>query len=245
MDLGMEALEMDVVISKDEQVVIAHEPYMPANICTRPDGSSIAESEEKGINLFQMDYAEISQYNCGLKHPRYPEQVDSEVHRPLLQELFEEAEGYSQKIGRSIAYTIELKSAAEFDGLYHPGPSRFVELVLEVIEKHGLAQRCVLQSFDFRILREIREQAPEIRISMLISDKLDLDGSLAELGFTPEIIGPHFELLDADIVSACHQKGMQVVPWTVNEVSDMESMISMGVDGIITDYPDRKALVRG
>ncbi len=245
-DLGMDALEMDVVISKDEQVVIAHEPYMPADICEHPDGSSISESEEKGLNLFTMNYEEIVSYNCGLKHPRFSEQLSEKVHRPTLSELFETAEGYTaEKEIPPISYTIELKCSEEYDKLYHPEPKRFVELVLEKVLRYGLAERCVLQSFDFRVLREIREQAPEISISMLLTHKFELTKTIEKLGFIPDIIGPRFQLLNKNLVHQCHEKGLRVVPWTINEVEDMERLIDMGVDGIITDYPDRKALIRG
>jgi len=242
----MDCLEMDVVISKDGQVVVAHEPYMPANICLRPDGSAITESEEKSLNLYQMDYADIQQYTCGLKHPRFEEQQSLEVYRPLLSELIEMADGYCESENHSpVNYTIEIKSQPDQDDLYHPAPAEYIAAVLAVIEQYDIADRVVLQAFDYRMLVEIHKRAPHIAISMLIADPFDLEKELACLGFTPPIIGPAFGLLDHHLVETCHAAGMRVVPWTVNEVADMERLISMGVDGIITDYPDRKSQVRG
>ncbi|NND93879.1 MAG: glycerophosphodiester phosphodiesterase [Flavobacteriales bacterium] len=243
-DLGMDCLEMDVVISKDEKVVIAHEPYMPANICAHPDGRAVGLEEEKSFNLFEMNYDSIAQWNCGLKHPGFPEQQSQRVHRPLLTELFEKAESYSKSMGSSdVCYTIELKSHENFDGLYHPGPERFSELVINDISEYNLHDRCVIQSFDFRILRAVRKAAPSIRISMLLTDAFSLVDSISDLGFTPEIIGPRYQLVDEDLIKECQAKGIRVVPWTVNEVEDMRRLINLGVDGIITDYPDRKALI--
>jgi len=246
MELGMDALEMDVVISKDLQVVVAHEPFMPYDICERPDGSSISEEESKGINLFRMEYDEIRQYNCGLKHPRFPEQVAEPVHRPLLSELFTEIEArWKLTDEKAILYTIELKSASDLDGLYHPPPAEFVKLVLDVIRDAETLDRCILQSFDQRVLREIRSQSPKAKISLLLDKEIHLDESLKSLGFEPEFLGPHFELVDQGLIEACHAKSIKVVPWTVNEVSDMKRLIALGVDGLITDHPDRKQAVRG
>jgi glycerophosphoryl diester phosphodiesterase len=240
-DLGMDALEMDVVISKDHEVVIAHEPYMPADICAQPDGSRIIKEDELNHNLYKMDYSKIARYNCGLKHPRFEAQESIHVHRPLLKELFQQAEQYIELNQLSkIQYTIEIKCDKQYDDIYHPAPVNYVGLVLEVIQKHNLSSRCVLQSFDYRILREIRSQAPDIRLSMLIQEDFELSRELDVLGFQPEILGPRFDKVDANLISSCHSKGIRVVPWTVNEVSDMELLIALGVDGIITDYPDRK-----
>ena len=240
----MDYLEMDVVVSKDKRVVIAHEPYMPANICTYPDGSKIHQSKEKELNLYQMDYEEIKQFNCGSKHPKFPEQEAQEVYRPLLDELFEKAESYCKERGHEpIGYTIELKSHPLYDEVYHPDPVEFAQLVLRDIDKYGVRQRCVLQSFDYRVLREFKSLAPELRISMLVSDPFDLEEQLAALEFIPETIGPHFELVDQQLIEDCHAKGISVVPWTVNEVDDMRRLIDLGVDGIITDYPNRKSLI--
>ena len=246
MELGVDALEMDVVISADKKVVVAHEPYMPHDICLRPDGSAITEEEEKALNLYQMDYEEIKEYNCGLKHPRFPEQVPQSVHRPLLSELFNEIEArWKLADSPAIIYTIELKSAAEFDSLYHPAPEEFVRLVLQDIEEAGTKERCILQSFDLRILREIARQAPCIQISLLLDRPFDLTEKLEELGFKPAFLGPNYLLVNEALIALCHAQEIKVVPWTVNEVEDMKRLINLGVDGIITDYPNRKSIVSG
>lgn len=235
---------MDVVISKDGQVVIAHEPFMPSNICARPDGTSIAPEEQHDLNLYQMDYEEIKAFNCGLRHPDFEEQVPQPVHRPLLSELFTSIEAYCQELKLSPKdYTIELKSKDIYDNIYHPEPHEFVSKVLAEINEKDLASRCVLQSFDLRILQELQKQSPGIRMSLLLDQAFELDKALDELGFVPSHLGPKFTLVDRPLVEACHERGMLLVPWTVNEVSDMEKLIALGVDGLITDYPDRKAQI--
>lgn len=243
-DLGVDAVEMDVVISKDHKVVIAHEPFMPADICAMPDGSRIPEEEELKHNLYAMEYEEISKYNCGLKHPRFDQQESIVVHRPLLSELFEQAENYINSEGHPLVqYTIEIKCDEKYDDVYHPSPDIYVGLVIQVIREFDLTERCVLQSFDYRILKEIRAQAPDIRLSMLLQKDFILSEELEILGFIPEILGPRFDKVDKGLISDCHSRGIQVVPWTVNEISDMKRLIALGVDGIITDYPDRKDIL--
>jgi glycerophosphoryl diester phosphodiesterase len=246
MELGMDALELDVVISSDKKVVVAHEPYMPHDICQKPDGTSITEAEEKSLNLYQMSYEEIRMYNCGLKHPRFEEQMPEPVHRPLLSELFSVIEAHWKSSESSpILYTIELKSAPEFDGSYHPNPAEFVSLVLDAIREAGTLERCILQSFDMRILREIHTHEPDANLSLLLDHEFDLTQKLRELSFVPQFLGPKFTLVNEALINACKERLIKVVPWTVNEVSDMEHLIDLGVDGIITDYPNRKKLVRG
>jgi glycerophosphoryl diester phosphodiesterase len=142
-------------------------------------------------------------------------------------------------------YTIELKSAPEFDRSYHPEPAEFVSLVLDTIREAGTLNRCILQSFDMRILKEIHAHEPEAKISLLLDHDFDLDEKLQELNFNPQFLGPKFTLVDEELIKACNERSIKVVPWTVNEVSDMERLIDLGVAGIITDYPNRKQLVRG
>jgi glycerophosphoryl diester phosphodiesterase len=244
MELGMDALEMDVVISADLQVVVAHEPFMPHDICKKPDGSDITEAEEKGLNLYQMDYQMIRNFDCGCPHPRFTEQETEVIHRPLLSEVFQEIEArWKFTDSTPILYTIELKSAPDFDNLYHPPPDVFVSIVLAVIRQADTLGRCILQSFDKRILKAIHEQEPTVQISLLLDKAFNLEREIETLGFLPNFLGPQFNMVTPDLIRLCHEKGILVVPWTVNEVSDMQWLADIGVDGIITDYPDRKAFV--
>jgi len=121
LDLDVNYLELDVVISKDKQVVVSHEPFMSADICLFPNGSAIPEDTAHQLNLYQMDYAEIKTYDCGSKpHPRFPDQVKMNVPKPLLSEVFTEVQ---RKAGKGkVKYNIELKSQAQYDNVYHPAP---------------------------------------------------------------------------------------------------------------------------
>lgn len=238
--LGVDSLEMDVVISSDEQVVVSHDPHFSATICRKPNGDPIAAEEETGLALFQMHYEEIRCYDCGSsQHPDFPEQDLHPVRKPLLGEVIEMAEEHVRRHQRPlVGYNIETKSTPEGDNLLHPPPERFTELLVDVIRTSGTAERTTIQSFDPRTLKVARRIAPEIRLSLLVSRGAALDELLQFLGFTPEILSPDYRLVDAPMVERATQDGMQVLPWTVNSRSEMLRLRKLGVAGLITDYPD-------
>lgn len=235
-EIGVHTLELDVVITKDKKVIVSHEPYMSSVICVLPNGNTIEAENEKEFNIYQMPYDSIKQFDCGSKiHPRFPEQKLQSVYKPLLGEVFEMAE----TLNPDIKYNIELKAQPSYDGVYSPKPKEFVTLVLNELHQFNVFGKTNLQSFDIRILEEIKRQEPDMEVALLVDENEDIAAKLASLNFTPEIISPYFKLLNATNVNAYQNKGFKVIPWTLNEISDMEMMITYGVDAIITDYPDR------
>jgi glycerophosphoryl diester phosphodiesterase len=233
-DLGVNTLELDIAITKDSEVVVSHEPFMSRTICYNPEGEVIDESMDMKFNLYQMTHQEIKQFDCGSKfHPDYPNQKKVRTYKPLLAEVFELV-----KSKNSVArFNIEIKSKPEYYGIYTPHPQAYVKLVLEVIKKHDMLSRVNLQSFDLEILKEIHRQDPKMKVALLVDGDETIEGKLKALSFMPEIISPYFELLNADIVKDYQAQGFQIIPWTINQESDMKRMITWKVDGIITDYP--------
>ncbi|SDB47880.1 glycerophosphoryl diester phosphodiesterase [Flavobacteriaceae bacterium MAR_2010_188] len=234
-DLGVTTLELDVVISQDNRVVVSHDPYMHHDICTGLDGHEITQENEKSFNLYEMTYDSIRKYDCGLKgNSRFPEQVAMKAHKPLLSEVIEMAE---EKSAGTIRYNIELKSNQAWDHTFTPDIETFVALVVDEISKFPLENRFNLQSFDLRALEEIHRKYPDIPLALLVEGDQDINALLQKLTFEPEIISPAYPLLDQETVNELHQKGYKVIPWTVNEETEMKKMIDLKVDGIITDYP--------
>ena len=235
-DLGVNTLELDLVISKDKKVVVSHDPFMNHDIALDPSGNQISKSEEKSYNLYTMTYDSIKMYDCGSKeHPRFPNQKKLKVHKPLLSEVIDLAEEQTQ---HNIQYNIEIKSLPIWDNVFTPNVQEFVALVLEVINKKGISNRVTLQSFDVRTLEEIKKNAPQIKTSLLVDEFESINDKLNQLSFKPEIISPYFKLIDASIVKELHDEGYKVIPWTLNEQKDIKAMIDFHVDGIISDYPD-------
>ena len=241
LELGVDALELDVVISADEQVVVSHEPWMSAAICRDREGAPIEVEAERRHNLFQQPYALIRQYDCGLtRHPRFPEQWSEPAYKPLLQEVITATNEYARQLGRPRPkFSIELKSSPAGDGLFHPSPARFVELVMAVLQATDLTPRTTLLSFDKRVLQAVRAQAPDLPVCLLVEDRRPLTDHLQELGFAPDVYGPEYILVDEKLLSQVRALGLKLIPWTVNEPADMQRLAALGVEGITTDYPDR------
>jgi glycerophosphoryl diester phosphodiesterase len=238
---GVNTLELDVIISADSEVVVSHEAWLNHEICSDLNGERIAAEKEKEYNLFAMTYAEIERYDCGMQvHPRFPLQKKMAVKKPLLRELFSaiETEIAENNLSR-VRYNIEIKSTLADEGIFHPKVDVFCELVAKVIKEANLMEHVQLQSFDFRVLRYLRKHYPEIPLAMLIEESGTPDAYLKQLGFVPEVYSPYYKLVDVHLIDFCKKHKMRLIPWTVNELEDIESLLRLGVHGIISDYPDR------
>jgi glycerophosphoryl diester phosphodiesterase len=242
LDLGVTTLEMDAVITKDGEVVLSHEPFFNHEISTKPDGSQVTEKEEKALNIYSMTYEEVRRFDVGQRlHPRFPQQQKMAVVKPRLKDVIDSVKQYCAEKGiRFPQWNIETKSLPFTDNLYHPAPDVFVEKLMSVIREKGIEEHTIIQSFDFRTLQYLHQRYPAIKTAMLIEDydKRTLDSQLQALGFVPTIYSPHFTLVTEQMVTRCREKGLKLIPWTVNDKEGMEKLIALGVDGIITDYPD-------
>ncbi len=234
-------LELDVVISGDSQVVVSHDPWMSETICSHPDGRPVAKDKARSLNLFRMTYEEIKKYDCGKRgHPGFPEQQIEAAEKPLLKDLFAAVKEYCQRNNLPMPhYNIEIKSKPEWDGVYTPAPDVFARLVFAEIEAYNDPDRICVQSFDKRSLQAMHQLAPEMTLALLLEDLGGVKAQIEELGFTPNVFSPYYKLVTAHLVQAAHESGMRIIPWTVNDSETMKSLIGLGVDGIITDYPDR------
>jgi len=241
LELGVDVLELDVVISADNQVIVSHEPWFNHKICTKPDGTASTIEEEDGIKILDLTSAQIKQYDCGKRgNPDYPEQVQIAATKPLLNEVFTTIEK-RVKDGKNaeIKYNIEIKSRPIWDGVFTPPPAKFTRLVYDEVVKVGLKERVCIQSFDVRTLQEIHKIDASVTTALLISNNDGIDQNIKALGFTPTIYSPNHFLLNAEEIRKLRDKNIRVIPWTVNEKLHIRRLIEWGVDGIISDYPDR------
>lgn len=237
----LQTLELDCVISKDSAVVVSHEPWLSSVICLLPDGTPITKEKEDSLIIWQMTYAEIQSFDCGkTRNPNFPEQNTQPAYKPLLSEVVNRLKEHckSKKI-RFPNFNIEIKSNPEWDNIKTPEPELFARLVLSQVKALGIKRKTCIQSFDVRSLKAIKAMDDEVTLSFLVSNEKSIEENLAELGFQPEIYSPNYALVTPELVTKAHQIGIQVIPWTVNEQEDMKKLIEMGVDGIITDYPNR------
>jgi glycerophosphoryl diester phosphodiesterase len=241
-DLGVTTLEMDAVITKDLQVILSHEAFFNHEITTKENGATVSEGEEKSLNIFQMDYLETQRYDVGMKlHPRFPQQQKIAATKPLLSNLIDAAENYTRaKRKPPIYYNIETKTTPATDGKYHPPPAEFVDLIMGIIKKKKIQDRLIIQSFDIRTLQYLHQYYPAIQTALLVEDydKKSFEEQLTKLGFVPTIYSPHFTLVTPQLIAACRQKSIRIIPWTVNDRTAIQQLKLLGVDGVISDYPN-------
>jgi len=240
--MGVTTLEMDIAFTKDGRIILSHEPFFNHEITTKPDGTFIEEKDEKNFNIYQMTYEEVQGYDVGMKlHPRFPKQEKIKAIKPLLSDVFTAVKNDMMTRRRPFPlYNIETKTTPATDGIYHPKPAEFVEQLMKLIKENGMEEYVTIQSFDFRTLQYLHEHYPAVKTAILIEgfDKRSFEEQLKDLGFIPTIYSPALEIVTEKLVSKCHQQNIQVIPWTVNEKKQINLLRAMGVDGIITDFPD-------
>lgn len=239
LEMGAQTLEMDLVMSADSQLVVNHDHILDDELCLGPDGQEIADDEY--YFTYQMTMDEIRGCDCGSKgNPRFEQQKAMAVSRPALWEVLEVTEHMrTQPDSTMPRYNIEIKFLDQRVGEFHPDAATFVGLVLDEIEQWKIQDRVTLQSFNANVMEEIHRQAPEIHTSWLMEGDAELDYQLNLLSFKPDVFSPYHGNLTKEKLDLAHSKGLKVIPWTVNEKDRMKELIDWGVDGIISDYPDR------
>lgn len=246
LDLGVNSLNMNVVISKDKKVVLSQEPYFNFEISTKPDGKAITLKDQKNYNMYKMDYVDIQKFDVGSKvHSRFPYQEKMKAYKPLLEETIDSVENYVKR--NKLAkpnFSIETKTIPKGDNEFHPEPAEFVDLIMEVVIRKKITKRVTIQSFDIRTLQYLHEHYPKVKTALLIDEKIDFETNVADLGFMPTVYSPYSVLVGKGLVERCHKAGVKIIPWTVNSIKDMKYLIGLGVDGMVTDYPNiyKKAL---
>lgn len=238
-DLGV-TLEMDISFSKEKIALVSHDQHIGSAIALKPNGDTISKAEEKSLILFQMPYAEIRSYIFGQRfYPAFPEQQKLKTYIPKLADLIDSVEAYAKTHHKPQPhYNIETKTTIAGDNKLHPAPEEFVSLLMQVIKQKGIQKRVIIQSFDVRTLEIMHRDYADVPTAYLVSNG-KLSDNLAKLTFKPTIYSPAFAIVDQTMVDDCHKSTIKVLPWTVNKPEDIARMKSLGVDGIISDYPDR------
>ncbi len=221
-ECGADAIEMDVAISRDGGVMVTHDLIAKRRI-------SRGSAEARTIRRLASD--ELRRWDCGgAVNPRFPRQCPAPGSpMPLLEEVLELGRG------RRINFFIELKTDRLRPRLTPP-PREFAQLVMEVVRRGGFEARCVLMSFDLRILRELETVAPDISRARLYSMRMrSIVRMAADAGC--DTVAPHVSLVTRRRVANAHVKGLKVVPWTANRPAVWQRLLRAGVDGIVTDDP--------
>lgn len=238
MDLGVN-LEMDINFSKDKKAIVSHDHWLNAAFVLTPEGKEMPAETQKENRLYDLKYKDIRKYDVGSKfYATFPEQKKMKAYIPLLSELIDSVELYAKQKNYPLPhYNIETKLSEKGDNINHPTPEVFVKKLMKVINSRKIADRVMIQSFDPRTLEIIHKKHKNVQTSFLVS-KGKLDDNLKMLSFKPDIYSPNYKLVTKSLVAQCHKMGIKVIPWTVNTKEEIEKIKSMGVDGIISDYPN-------
>lgn len=263
LSLGVTTLEMDLGVTSDGAVVVAHEPRLHPDLTRWPDGAWL---EAPGPALGDLPLAELQRFDVGRMRPgsryaaRFPEQQPADGARvPTLAEVV----ALTRRAGNdTVRFNLETKLSPHAPDLTL-SPEAFAEAVVAAVEAAGIGERTTIQSFDWRSLRAVQALAPHIATACLTVEAtwedniergragpspwtagLDVDDLGGDLPALVDAAGcavwsPYFGDLTLQALRRAHELGLEVVVWTVNEPDDMGALIEMGVDGIITDYPDR------
>ena len=244
-DLGVNTLEMDLCITADKQVVLSHDLYFHPRYATRPDGTSVNPGDPR-VYLYQLPYEEILKWDVGLKeNPDWPEKHCQKAVKQRASEVISAVEAYCREKGLApMKYNIEIKSDVDYDGGVEgtdwPEYHEFTDLCMAVLDSLDLGDRLIVQCFDERSLNYIHEKYPGHILAYLVEGwEKDYDEYMSKLDFLPEWLSPPHENVDADLVERARADGMKIVTWTVDDKDEMRRLIDLGVEAIISNYPDR------
>jgi glycerophosphoryl diester phosphodiesterase len=257
LEIGVTTLELDIAITADGVPVISHDPALFEAITRDAQGQWL---KERGPLIRSLTLAQLQAFDVGRSNPdsaygrQFPTQAPRDGQRiPTLASLFRLVNAYG---ATGVQFNIETKiNPLRPDDTV--SPEVFVNTLLAVIRDAGMAQRVWVQSFDWRTLMRVQQLEPGLR-TVCLSVQGGNNSTLADSRWTaglqlshyPSVAhmvkasgcpvwSPNFKDLSADAVKDAQALGLKVIPWTVNSPSDMARLMDWGVDGLISDYPDR------
>ena len=229
-------LEFDLAITRDKQVVVSHDPVLNSKITLGPDGQTLGNDK---IRIYQMDYATLSAYDVG-KTPNkdFPEQDRYPAHIPLFGDLVDSVEAFAAARGiRDPTYFVETKLTPQTDGINHPGPKEFVDLMMQVVKEKGIQNQVIVQSFDPRTLQILRKEYPQIRLALLAKDGTTLDDNLKQLGFVPDYYSINAPFINRELADRCHALQVKLIVGNCDDYDEILRIARLGVNSVMSDFP--------
>jgi len=229
-----DVLEMDMGVTKDNVIVVSHEPNIVPERCLDAEGNKL----KKAVPIRSLTLAEVKKYDCGtLVNPKFPQQLSVPGERiPTLDEVFAMVKASGYQAAPKVEFNIETKIFPAEPEL-SPSATDFARLVADAVIRNGMEKRVMVQSFDVRTLKEIKKIAPAIRTSQLTYEEL-VDIVPALKSAKADIWSPNYKWVTRESINEAHAAGIQVAPWTINTKKEWDMAIAAGVDAIITDYPE-------
>ena len=233
---GADMLELDLAVTRDKQIVLSHDPVIPEGLCEHSENGNV---EEEDRTIYQMTYQEVQAFSCGQAgHPKFPNQEKVGVEIPLLSTVIDSCLAFAKANGLPIPrFDVELKFSEKNEGVYYPEKEEYVSLVLKLLKNKGVADRCVLTSFDLGIVQTIHQQSPETKVGWIIANFKGVKGNVKQLGFAPDYFVVYHRLASKKMVRDTGEQGIGIMVWTVNSPKRIEKLQKKGVTSIISDYP--------
>ncbi len=230
-ELGILGIELDVVVNKDKQLVISHEPYFQREYCLDSSGGNI-QSESK-YNIYQLTQEQILKFDCGSKYySKFPEQQKLKTTKPLFQEFIKTLNL------EKVVLLLEIKSNPKEYGISQPEPREYCELILNELKNYPFKSNVRIMSFDNQILEELHKINPSFPLIYLTYLPKSPSYFLKKLSFTPFGLGMFYPTIKGRKTHMLHKANVKLFAWTVNSISAMKKLRQDDVDGIITDFPD-------
>lgn len=233
LELGVSTLELDVVLTRDRQPLVWHDPTIAAEKCadTAPAFAGDPQYPYVGKLVHDLTLAQIRTLDCGRRLDDFPNAEVVPGNRiATLPQVFALADSYRAD---AVRYNIETKVDAD-----EPEPQEFVDVILAAVRAAGKVERVDIQSFDWRTLPLVHRAEPSIPLVALYDEQTPADPLIGALTVGADAVSPDYRLVAGKpYVDRAHALGLKVIPWTVDDVDAMRRQIGYGVDGIITDYP--------
>jgi len=237
LEFGVDTLELDCGVAKDGVVVVHHDRRLNPDTARGPDGKWV---EAPAPTIFSLSFKELQAYDVGRTRPgseyakRFPHQKPLDGTRiPKLMDLFNLVENSGNS---RVRFNIETKLLPDYPQ-ETPPPEPFARALIAEIRKAGVAKRAAIQSFDWRTLKVVEREAPEIE-TVYLTEAKDAEPAKVHAG-GGKIWSPDFRQLSEKKLAEARALKIRIVVWTVNEPADIARVVDMKVDGIISDYPDR------
>ena len=228
---GADGIEWDIIVNKNNEIIISHEPYVDTTYCQSVN-EEISFTKQ---NLYEMSTDEIKLIDCGSKfYEKFPNQEKVIESKPLLKDVERELLGYEGII------LFEIKSEPSLVNEYYPNPKEYADIIYNHVKDSPLKSNYIYMSFDPEILNELYTLMPKERYVLLEYNTFKGFSKLKEsLKFTPHAFGLNYKIITPKFVNKSHKENIEVFAWTVNEIEMSNELIKIGVDAIITDYPNR------
>jgi len=234
-ELGVDGIEWDVVVNKDKELIISHEAYIDKSYCKYFDGTYINNKSKKELNIYNITSKDINKYDCGsIYKDKFPDQKLQKSVKPSVKQAFNEV-----NFNNTTEILFEIKSSPVDYNIYQPEIKEYANIIYNELVNNSRLEHVTFMSFDKNMLNELIKLFPQNKYIYLIYNPLKpYKDIIGELNFEPYALGIYYHIITDNTIKQAHNNDIKIYAWTVNNNKDAKKLISKGVDGIITDYPN-------